>query len=520
MAGPWEKYAAQPVAAPQTAGPWAKYGGAAPAAGDPTVFKSGPATQQPPVLAWADVPAEAVKNAPESAVNLGKALVSPVTHPRETAETLTSLPGGAVREVARAILPEQVFGFLDSLDTSGQDKETASQNALAVGNFYKDRYGSVEGFKKALATDPVGVAADLVTVFTGGEAAIMKALPAAKATETAARVLPEVTGRTTRQIAKGAPTREAVQTATNAMYDKLRDAGVVYDADAFQQMGASVLSKLNQQGFRKAQAPMTADALEAVAEQIGKSPDFNTLESIRKTTSNIIREKNATDTDKAAASLLLDELDNFASRSPFATNGSVKPQDVQPLVKEAREMGRRNILAKQIEDMFAKAETYQSGFEAGLRNQFSSFLRSNKAKGLTREERAAFMEAAKGNFTNNLLGSFGRLGVDFSNLGNRATLLPGGTAGLGVAAGEPVTGAAVVAAATGAKYLARKGTQKAAERAQKVVLAGKPGQRAGSRAQQLRSQQIQAMIRRLIASEAGQRIAAPMEATRPALARD
>lgn len=526
MAGPWEKYA-KPLGAAPAAGPWAKYARPkqqAPQAGDPEVFKTGPTVQRSSKIEWEDIPGMAAESAPGSALNVAAALIRPVTHPIETAETMTSLPGGAVREVARAVLPEQVFSFLDSLDTSGDDKEVASQNALAVGNFYKDRYGSVEGFKKALATDPVGVAADLATVFTGGQAAVTRMLPAAKAVEATSAVRrvapPAVTGKSTRQIAKHAPTREAVQAATDDMYGKLRSAGIVYDADAYQRMGASVLSKLNKQGFRKAQAPMTADALEAVAEQIGKSPDFNDLESIRKTTSNILRDRNASDTDKAAASILLDEIDDFSSRSPFVTDGSIAPADVQPLMTEAREMGRRNILAKQIEDMFAKAETYQSGYEAGLRNQFSNYLRSNKAKSLTREERAAFIEAAKGNFTNNLLGSFGRLGVDFSNLGNRATLLPGGAAGLGVAAGEPVTGAAVVAAATGAKYLARKGTQKAAERASQVVLAGRNAQRTGSRAQQVRAQQIQAMIRQLVASDVGARAVAPLETIHPALARD
>lgn len=307
-------------------------------------------------------------------------------------------------------------------------------------------------------------------------------------------------GSLTKQIAKNAPSHEAVKRATNAMYDKLRSAGISYDPMGYQNMAISVMGKLKQGGFRKAQAPLTADALEAVGDQLKRgSPDFNDLESIRKTTSKILREKNATDTDKEAASILLDELDAFMGGGKLTTNGRITPQQAGPMMKEAREMARRNILAKQIEDMFVKAETYQSGYESGLRNQFSNYLRSNKAKGLTKEERQAFLEVAKGNVTNNLLGSFGRMGVDFSNLGNRATLLPGGTAGAGIAMGEPVTGAAIVAAATGAKYAARQMTNRAAKRSMETVLAGREAQKNAASA--LRAKQIDILLRRMIAAE-------------------
>ena len=50
--------------------------------------------------------------------------------------------------------------------------------ARAVGGEYAKRYGTEEGFKEALATDPVGVASDFSTLLTGGAALTTKAAPA------------------------------------------------------------------------------------------------------------------------------------------------------------------------------------------------------------------------------------------------------------------------------------------------------------------------------------------------------
>lgn len=538
MAGPWEKYT-KPQA-PATAGPWAKYErAAAPAASfdaNPMLsfFQPGQTVnedaKQARILTPEEVAADVVRS---GATGLGKGTIALVGLPADLfnyGQYIGSRVMGETPEDRAARGPDafnvgpttqKITAFINDqtrpapVPTGEQPpapleyvpRSTAGDVAERMGEYAPAVVAGPGGVvrKTAMVAAPAiaGVAARNATEGTPFEpyAEPIAALAAGGLTA-------GTKGNLIKEISKGAPSREVVATATNAMYDRLRNAGITYDANAYQNMAAGLLSKLTSAGFRKAQAPLTADALEAVAEQVGKSPDFNDFESIRKTTSNILREKNATDTDKKAAEIVLDALDGFASKSPLATNGSVAPNKVAPLMKEAREMARRNILAKQIEEMFAKAETYQSGYETGLRNQFSNYLRSNKAKGLTAEERQAFIQAAKGNWTNNLLGSFGRLGVDFGNLGNRATLLPGGTAGLGVAAGEPVTGAAIVAAATGAKYAARQMTNRAAKRAMETVLAGKDAQKEA--ASTIRSKQISAMMRRLIAGENARLSSAPI----------
>lgn len=127
--------------------------GAVPAAQDsPQVWGAVPvdASQQPaPTLS--DVPMMALRNLPSSALQFGEDVVQPFVHPIETAESLKNIGLGALDKVG--------------LTNTGHE-----QYADAVGKFLVDRYGSWDAIKRTMATDPVGIAADVATVLTGGEA--------------------------------------------------------------------------------------------------------------------------------------------------------------------------------------------------------------------------------------------------------------------------------------------------------------------------------------------------------------
>lgn len=128
----------------------------------------------PQEKSWGDVGISAVKNLPSSAYEFGKSLVGAVTSPVETAKGVGTLVKGA----AQNILPESLVG------SDPQAKAMASQLA----DFYKQRYGTMEGFKEALATDPVGILADVSTVATGGGAAVGKLPMLAKAGQVVSKV--------------------------------------------------------------------------------------------------------------------------------------------------------------------------------------------------------------------------------------------------------------------------------------------------------------------------------------------
>ena len=131
-----------------------------------------PAVPEGP-LSWSDVPGLALQNAPSSIGNFVSDIVQPILHPIDTAT--------AIKNVGQ--------GYLEKGGLISGDEHT--QYADAVNQYFANRYGSTEGFKRALAEDPVGVFGDIPTVLTGGEA-VLGRLPglagkAAKAAGTAGR---------------------------------------------------------------------------------------------------------------------------------------------------------------------------------------------------------------------------------------------------------------------------------------------------------------------------------------------
>jgi hypothetical protein len=108
-------------------------------------------------IAWSDVPLEAVKSFGPSVANMVGDIYQAVTSPVQTTKAVLDLGAGILQNA----LPERL------VQAVGEDKASRDL-ASKVGQHYVERYGSVEGAKKALATDPAGVMADLSTVLTAG----------------------------------------------------------------------------------------------------------------------------------------------------------------------------------------------------------------------------------------------------------------------------------------------------------------------------------------------------------------
>lgn len=144
-----------PVAATVPADPWAKF--------KPVAATAAAAPEKP--LAWSDVPGKALENIPSSAGKFAQSIVHPIMHPIDTLAAFRDIGTGLVSKVYGA-----AGGPQDPAKKAEMEKA-----ADAVGKFFADRYGSVEGFKKALATDPVGIMADASIVLTGGGAALARA---------------------------------------------------------------------------------------------------------------------------------------------------------------------------------------------------------------------------------------------------------------------------------------------------------------------------------------------------------
>jgi hypothetical protein len=115
----------------------------------------------------ANIAGQAIRNVPSSAGRLVGDIVQAISSPVQTAKTILDVGAGALQNV----LPERL---VQAIGEDRPSRELAGQ----VGQFYKGRYGSEEGIKKAIATDPVGVMADLSTILAGGAAAAPRAVAA------------------------------------------------------------------------------------------------------------------------------------------------------------------------------------------------------------------------------------------------------------------------------------------------------------------------------------------------------
>lgn len=108
-------------------------------------------------MSWGDVAGQAVSNVPSSFGRLVSGVYESVTSPVQTARNVLDVAAGGLQN----IIPE-------SLVQAVGEEPVSRQKAGAVADFYKDRYGSEGGFKRAVANDPVGVAADASSVLMLG----------------------------------------------------------------------------------------------------------------------------------------------------------------------------------------------------------------------------------------------------------------------------------------------------------------------------------------------------------------
>lgn len=201
---------------------------------DPALFANAPgqeglqsaldaaAKRAAPAPSWTDIPAQALKNAPASAWNFATSIAQPFLHPVQTVQSFGDLAAGlgskAVDAIINALPEDKRQAVLSNPDVAaGADaNKTAMAKVDAVAGYFTDRYGSIDNFKKSLASDPVGVFADIATVLTGGEAAAAR-VPGvvgdiAKTAGTVGRVIDPLTnaGKAVSTVARGVGNAAAV----------------------------------------------------------------------------------------------------------------------------------------------------------------------------------------------------------------------------------------------------------------------------------------------------------------------
>jgi hypothetical protein len=271
----------------------------------------------------------------------------------------------------------------------------------------------------------------------------------------------------TRQMLKGVgnidAAHAAVKAETNQMYQTLRNAGIKYDANGVQQSVNSV-SALRIDPVLDPKASRLRDLF---VQMSGGSPDFEDVDNLKQIATGILR-STADKRDKFFTGKILDELNQITDNGALVTNGTIPAGQAAALAKRAKDLARRNIIADQIDEMGRKAGYYVSGTESGARNQFASYLKSQKGKGLSEAERKAFDAVTRREGPMNAA----------HMLGSRFSMPTMG--GGGFVLGGPVGAAAGLLGNLAVRKGMEMSTKKSVENAMKTVLAGKGRQAAAS----------------------------------------
>jgi len=135
-----------------------------------------PVAEQPANYTLSESLQSGLENFIPSTINVAKGVAQSVIHPAKTMEGLIQATSGAISKA----LPESVMKY-----AIPEKRQAAEQVASAVAKDYADKYGSYEGFKRAIAENPAGVLADISTVAGGGGALLKGAEEGSKAAKLA-----------------------------------------------------------------------------------------------------------------------------------------------------------------------------------------------------------------------------------------------------------------------------------------------------------------------------------------------
>ena len=132
------------------------------------VQKMQPPKKAPPKRSLFGAAVEAIPNIPSSAAEFATGLYTAVTNPIQTASSMMDIAAGGLKTGAEKVLPKNVYNFINDMDRDPKSAERAMRTARQFGGQMADRYGTYDAIKNTLATDPVGFAADMSTLLSGG----------------------------------------------------------------------------------------------------------------------------------------------------------------------------------------------------------------------------------------------------------------------------------------------------------------------------------------------------------------
>ena len=246
-----------------------------------------------------------------------------------------------------------------------------------------------------------------------------------------------------------APTREALETAATAGYDKARGLGIDVAPQSVSQMGGRIGAELEEKGINGKLAPKTFSILDEIAKPPADSVvTLSNLETIRRALGHAAKDF-SNPTEQLAARTAQSHLDDYLAAIPDQDVIRGPAAEASKILGEARGNFAAAKRSEQITDAVDAADISAAAANSGqnvgnaTRQRIKSILLSNKkSAGYSPDELAAMERVVRGTklsnatrIIGNLLGGGGGLGSFISAPGGATALVPLGiaTPALGVA---------------------------------------------------------------------------------------
>lgn len=273
-------------------------------------------------------------------------------------------------------------------------------------------------------------------------------------------------------LKKSAPSLEKLQDTARGIYKSLDDSGVSVPSKSFDGLADDIFKTLKKEGSDADLTPKAEAVMRRFQAEKGRPKTLSDLDTLRKVS------KNASGSiDKAEQRLgriAIDKVDDFLDD----IGGEViDNKTAGAAFKSARDLWGRAKRTEILERAITDAKLQRSGFENGLRTQFTAIakkINSGKLKGFTKEEEAAIRKVSQGTNAGNIAKFLGKFGV-LDGATSRSLTSMGGIAIAGGATGSLTAVGAVPLVGQLSGALSQRMTLNNAEMAKAITRAGKNG---------------------------------------------
>ena len=276
-------------------------------------------------------------------------------------------------------------------------------------------------------------------------------------------------------VVDAAPSIDELKSKSRELYKSIDDSGAKINEDSYLDLVVNIRDKVKTEGHRAKLNPKSEAVLRELESEIDMTHKVSDIDSLRKVAQQAAG--SIEPADARMGSIIIDEIDDYLDNlKPKDIRGDIAPEKIGKTYQQARELWRRNKKVNLLEDADIRADLAASGYENGLRQEFTRILKDKKKRRAFNAKEIREMEAiAKGTKGSNAAKFLGKFGLSEG----RATSMVGSSiAALGgtAATGSPLGGAAALSAGQFSKKLAQRLTRGKATFADAIVRAGDNGE--------------------------------------------